>query len=86
MAHRYTPEDVERALTRYRDLTGDTAAELTRERVPNSFNPNVFVFRVVKSKRLRGFELHGAFSAFTALEMYCNGFEDGLAEGRKKTA
>jgi hypothetical protein len=74
--HRYLQLDVERALDRYRLLTGDTAAKL--ERVGAG---NIAVYRVRESKHLRGFSAYGAYSAASGIEQYCNGYEDGMREG-----
>lgn len=76
MAHRYTPADVERAMVRYRALTGDHDAEIVSERAPDS---SVVIYRVQNSRHLRGFLAYGAYSAHNGIEAYCNGFEDGRA-------
>lgn len=76
MAHRYTPADVERAMERYRALTGDHDAAITSEREVGS---SLVIYRVTRSKNLRGFLAYGAYSAYNGIEMYCNGFEDGKA-------
>lgn len=69
--HRWEDTDVEDALARYRRLTGDTAAKMRRE-----VRGSVVAYRVEDSQTLRGFLAYGAFSAMTAIEMYCNGWED----------
>ena len=85
MAHRYTMRDVERALQRYRDLTGDHSAklELGKSQTRIAAVPPTTIYRVTESTGLRGFEAYGAFSAYNALALYCNGFEDGRAAGPK---
>ena len=74
MAHRYTPGDVERAMVRYRELTDDPDATVESERVAGS---SVVVYRISRSKNLRGFLAYGAYSAYNGIETYCNGYEDG---------
>lgn len=77
MSHRYTDRDVERALDRYRTLTGDSTARLERSHSGPSEARITAIYRVTDSKpELRGFEAYGAYSAWNALEMYCNGIED----------
>lgn len=71
MAHRYTQADVERALERYRDLTGDKAAQLKRDG-----QGSIAIYVVDHSKGLRGFWSYGAYSAANAIEKYCDGWED----------
>lgn len=77
MAHRYIQADVERALVRYHEVTGDRDAALESERVADSA---VVVYRVRNSKNLRGFLAYGAYSAYYGIEMYCNGYEDGQTD------
>lgn len=72
MTHNYKPGDVENALQRYRDLTGDHAARL--ESTPGK---SAVRYRVTGSKYLRGFQVYGAFGAVLGIEQFCNGFEAG---------
>ena len=75
--HRYTQADVERALTRFKTLTGDSSATLITER--GEGHAAAVVYRIENSKSLRGFIAYGAYSACNGLEMCCNGYEDGMA-------
>lgn len=80
MGHKYVRADVERAVARYRDLTGDAAATLTRTEAGK-----LVVYRVENSAHLRGFAAYGAFSAWSAVEQFCNGWEAGFAQNAKRT-
>lgn len=76
--HRYNQADVERALARFKTLTGDSNATLITEREEG--HASAVVYRIENTRNLRGFIAYGAYSAHNGLEMYCNGYEDGKAE------
>lgn len=76
--HRWKDSDVESALDRYRRLTGDTGAHLTREN-----RGSAALYRVEGSDDLR-FMAYSALAALTVIEMYCKGREDGRRDRQKE--
>lgn len=70
--HRYKPADVELALERYRELTGDRTARLKK-----IGTENIAIYNIDGSQHLEGFRAYGARSAFDQLDLFCRGFELG---------
>lgn len=79
--HRWTQADVEAALGRYRKLTGDYSATLVRTG-PSQDRPFYIIVNSAQ-QRLDALEAYGAYAAIQALDMYCQGFQDGLAARKR---
>jgi hypothetical protein len=91
VAHKDKQPDVEAAMQRYRDLTGDGDAQLTRVDVTSKFvnafgedrEKTIARYNVVNSEGLRGFEAFGHTVAKWGLTLYCNGVEDERRRQRR---
>lgn len=71
MAHTPTSADVERALQRYRDVTGDLHARVDRSGKTGSFYRLEGIYRG---------EWYGAAAASAVINGYCDGYRDGQAD------